>query len=106
MKVAKIDDQMVLFDNGCKITYYHAERFCTYNYADFEQLRDTGIEKEDFSPALTFEKAGDYGFRFGNPGKMFYVPCYSKQNGYYTTNVAICYDGKVVLNLECEIDFC
>jgi len=102
MKVVKINDEMVLFDNGYKITYDHDQDCCECNYADFEQLRDTGIEKEDFSPDLIFVGVGDYGFRFGNPGKMYYVPCYSQQNGYYTYAVDIYYNNKLMLNLSGE----
>jgi hypothetical protein len=102
MKVVKINDEMVLFDNGSKITFDHDQDCCECNYADFEQLNDTGIEKENFSEPLTFEEAGEYGFRFGNPGKMYYVPCYSLQNGYYTNAVDIYYNDKVVLNLAGE----
>ena len=34
--------------------------------------------------------------------KMYYVPCYSSQNGYYTTEVDIYYNGKCVCNTEGE----
>jgi len=33
---------------------------------------------------------------------MFFVPCYSEQSGYYSFDVEIYYNGKQVLNLECE----
>ena len=34
--------------------------------------------------------------------KSFFVPCYTEQNGYYSGDVDIYYNGKPVLNTECE----
>ena len=104
MRIKEITCEHILFDNGIKIIFNHEQDCCEYNYADFEQLKDTGIEQEEFTEPLTFEKAGDYGFRFGNHGKMYYVPCYSSQNGYYTTEIDI-YIIKQVLSLEGEIQY-
>ena len=101
MKIKKITDEYILFDNGSKITFDHEQDCCEYNYADFGQLEDTGVEQEEFKEPLIFEESG-YGFRFGNPGKMYYVPCYSSQNGYYTTEVDIYYNGKCVCNTDGE----
>ena len=101
MRIKEITFEYILFDNGIKITFDHDQDCCEDNYADFEQLKDTGIEQEEFTEPLIFEKAGDHGFRFGNLGKMYYVPCYSSQNGYYTTEVDI-YIAKQVLSLEGE----
>jgi len=33
---------------------------------------------------------------------MFFVPCYSEQNGYYSSDVDIFFDNNCVLNLECK----
>ena len=67
------------------------------NYADFEQL-DSLARDVDFSEPLVFESC-NYGFRFGNPPiNMFFVPCYSIQNGYYSNELDIWYDGKEVIH--------
>ena len=97
MKVIKITEDYILFDNGSRITFDHMQDCCECNYADFEQLADTGIEQENFKEPLTFEEVEDQGFRFGNPGKMYFVPCYSCQNGYYGFDVDIYYNGEQVL---------
>ena len=39
---------------------------------------------------------------FGNENAMFFIPCYSDQNGYYTAEIDIYYDGKRVLHFDCE----
>ena len=101
MKIKRITDEYILFDNGSKITFDHEQDCCEYNYADFTQLEDTGVELEEFKEPLTFESL-DNGFRFGNKGKMYYVPCYSSQNGYYTCAVDIYYNGKCVFNTDGE----
>ena len=44
MKVVKIDEEKIVFDNDTYITFSHNQDCCEYNYADFIQLRDTGIE--------------------------------------------------------------
>lgn len=103
MKITKITDEYIEFDNHSRITFDHCQECCEYNYADFQQLADTGVEQEDFKLPLQFEEAGDYGFRFGNPGKMYFVPCYSDQNGYYTDRVNIYYQGQCVLELTGEM---
>ena len=45
----------------------------------------------------------NYGFRFGNKGKMVSVPCYSEQNGYYDGTVDIYYDDKLVID-SCDTE--
>lgn len=107
MKIIKIDDEKIVFDNGSFITFSHDQDCCEYNYADFMQLRDTDIENETFNTNLIFEKVDGSGFRFGNLGKMYFVPCYSEQNGYYSTDIDIEYHRSYydvdVINLDCEL---
>lgn len=67
-----------------------------------------GKNKSSFNPNLEknfiFEKVDDYGFRFGNEyGLLFFIPCYSDQNGYYSSDIDIYYNNIKVLNLECEL---
>lgn len=104
MKIKKITAGYILFDNGYEITYDHRQDCCECNYADFEQLDDVAKNAE-FEENLLFEKVADGGFRFGNIGKMFFVPCYSDQNGYYSSDVDIYLNGKKVLNVFAEICF-
>lgn len=90
MKVKDIVEDGVFFDNGDFMGYEHCPDCSEINWPDFRQLKDTGIFNEKFNTPLTFEKC-DYGFRFGNEGKMYYVPCYTDQNGYYSNDVKIVY---------------
>lgn len=101
MKIKRITDKYILFDNDSKITFNHKPDSWEYNYADFLQLQDTGFEQEEFNEPLIFESV-DFGFRFGNKDKMYFVPCYSDQDGWYTTEVDIYYNGKCVCNTNGE----
>ena len=101
MKIAYVSDLQIKFDNGDSITFNHMQDCCEDNFADFNQLDDVAKATE-FDAPIVFEDC-EYGFRFGNVGKMFFVPCYSEQNGYYTYKLDIYYNGEKVLNIDCEL---
>lgn len=102
MKIKSIDDSTITFDNGTDITFDHVADCCEYNYAAFEEIDDLAKNFE-FSENLIFEEVPDSGFRFGNnPQNMVFVPCYSEQNGYYSSDVNIYYNDKRVLNVSCD----
>lgn len=106
MKVLKITDEYIMFDNASKITFDHNDDGCEYNYADFLQVEDELLGAE-FDENLIFEEVTDAGFRFGShPLRMVFVPCYSKQSGWYTHNVDIYYNGNKVLSVWSECIEC
>lgn len=106
MKIKEITSEYILFDNDSRITYNHEQDCCEYNYADFNQLQDTNVLDVEFDEHLLFEEIDKLGFRFGNSiENMFFVPCYSSQNGYYSTDIQIYYNGNQVLNMLCKEDF-
>ena len=102
MKITKITEEEILFDNGNKITYCDNECGAN-NYPDFSQLEDTCVTEVDFNEKLNFELE-DWGFTFGdNTVGTFFVPCYSIQNGYYSNCLDILYQGKKVLEVGGEV---
>lgn len=102
MKITKVTEEYIQFNNGKKITFDHEQDCCEYNYADFLQIDDLALDQE-FKEPLDFEIVEGFGFRFGNlPFKMYGVPCYTEQNGYYTKDIDIYYDGNKVLHTICE----
>lgn len=102
MKIVKVTDSEIVFDNGSEITFSHVQDCCEHNYASFKQLEERALEVE-FDENLIFEETDGYGFRFGSKEtEMFFIPCYSEQNGYYSSDIDIFYNNKKVLNLECE----
>ena len=105
MKIKEVNTNYILFDNGSRITFDHEQDCCETNYADFEQLEDLALEYE-FENDLIFEVVPENGFRFGSKGTpMFFIPCYSDQNGYYSSDIDIFYDGRHVFNVDCEEGF-
>lgn len=103
MKIRDVDHNKIYFDNGSCIHYDHDQNCCEDNWADFDQLEEAAFEYE-FNEELVFEAVEGAGFRFGNKGgMMFFVPCYSDQNGYYTEDIDIYYKNELVLNFECEL---
>lgn len=100
--ITKVTDEAIVFGNGSTITFDHCPDCCEWNYADFSQLEDLA-KKTTFDFPLVFERVEGAGFRFGNyPQKMFFVPCYSEQNGYYSDDIDIYFNGNRVLNFGCE----
>lgn len=104
MKIVNIDESEIRFDNNKCIEFQHVPDCCERNYADFPYLKeelDGAIYDIDFQEPLIFESS-EFGFRFGNDDNMFFVPCYSSQNGYYSRDVDIFYAGDWMLNCKGE----
>ena len=102
-KIIEAGENILRFDNGVEIYCNHAQNCCEHNYADCDQLDDIARNTDFDTAKLEIDILQDQGFRFGNkPGKMFFVPCYSVQNGYYSTNLNIFINGKMAGTLECE----
>ena len=96
VKIIEVNVLYIKFTDGHIITFDHEQDCCENNYADFEQIDDIALNTE-FTLPLTFEEVDGVGFKFGNPNKMFFIPCYSIQNGYYTSRVNIYFDDQEVL---------
>ena len=114
MKIKQVTEVDITFDNGNRIYFDHDQDCCEHNYADFKQIDDLAWEWE-FDEDLKFESCPHSGFRFGNEGRMVFVPCYSDQNGYYTTWIDIYYaqcwrdillDGSHVLGFNAKMNEC
>lgn len=110
IRIANITEEEIVFSNGQRITFDHPQDCCEYNYADFKQLDDLA-RTYNFQLPLKFEAVNESGFRFGDSRRMFFVPCYSDQNGYYTCEIDIYYSGyangnKPVLSFDAEFRDC
>lgn len=108
MKIKNVTDDFIEFDNGNMITHVHNQDCCEYNYADFSILNKNNVNYSfDFNPELIFDFIDDMGFRFGSKDKhgnmhWIFIPCYSEQNGYYSSDIDIYYNNKFVLHGRCE----
>ena len=94
MKIKTVCEDYIEFDTGDKITFDHEQDCCERNFADFMSIDDLALLWE-FEKPLIFEAIERAGFRFGNPGKMVFVPCYSYQNGYYTEEIDIYFNDEL-----------
>lgn len=65
-KIIKINEDEIVFDDGCKITYTHQQECSEWNHADFEQLDDLGRNAEYDTSTMEFAYCGEYGFTFGS----------------------------------------
>ena len=103
MKILKVTGTEIVFDNGNTITDNHYPDCCECNYADYTVLNKNNVYYDyDFDENLDFEFIDGEGFRFGSNGKWIFIPCYSEQNGYYSSDIDIYYNEKHVLNGDCE----
>lgn len=107
MRIKKITNQYIVFNDNSVITFNHDQDCCEHNYANFPYIRqEPGIFAHDFNKNLIFENA-EGGFRFGDPSFMVYVPCYSEQNGYYTMFIDVYFRGERVLDSTlCKWVYC
>ena len=106
-KIIHVEENLLKFSDGTIIHCDHCQDCCEYNYADFEQLDDIARATVFDTDHLVFEAVEESGFRFGNlPSKMFFVPCYSDQNGYYSSDIEVYLNGEEKLHFEAELRDC
>lgn len=104
LTIKEVSDYYVKFSDDSIITFSHDQDWDERNYADFKAIDD--MERSyAFNDPIRFEAVPDSGFRFGDEGKMVFVPCYSSQNGYYSNDIDIIYAGNPVLNFNCARDY-
>ena len=102
MKILDIREDCIIFDNGNKISYSYESDSWEENYALFSAIDSIALNYE-FESNLRFEYVDKSGFRFGDSRRMFFIPCYSFNNGYYTDILNILYNNKIVLLVQCPI---
>lgn len=102
-KITTVLENFIGFDSGDRISCDHDQNCCEYKYADFDNL-DTEARNYDFDRTKMRFEACDYGFRFGDCSeRMFFVPCYSEQNGWYTFDIDVYFNGvKVLKGIQCR----
>ncbi len=84
MKLVDITAEKLTFSDGTTIEYDHYQDCCENVYADFEQLRDSGITDVEFEN-LIVEGVEDAGVRLNG----YFIPCYNNQNGYYSSDLKL-----------------
>lgn len=103
MKIKEITEYKIIFDNDYEMYYDHDQDCCEDNYADFEILKTYNLSTKtgkmisifdvEFAESLCdmFVDGVEYmGFNIQSTiGEKFFIPCYSDQNGYYTTELVL-----------------
>lgn len=81
MKIKRVGDYDIWFDNGASISYDHVPEDIEENYADFSRMDEEALTAvfSDTKLLVFKEDPIRYGFLFGNPpNDMYFVPCYSR----------------------------
>lgn len=104
-KIITAEENLLKFSDGTVITADHYQDCCEWNYAKFEDLDDIAMTTDFDTKSLEIEVVEGSGIRIGNkPSKMFFVPCYSSQNGYYSSSLDIYINGIEWAHVEdCEM---
>ena len=103
-RLLKIEDERIIFEGGHCLSFDHEQDCCENNYADFSVFEDyvgkffvnadkVQIRFVDGSGFLLEGFMDDLICSYQWP---IFVPCYSEQNGYYTTDISIYWDGKKI----------
>ena len=106
MRIRKITETEIIFDNGNALSYYHEQDCCESVYADFENIQvltklgancicSSELEfNEDLLNYIELQK--DVGFTITDThGIKLLVSCYNRQNGYYSSELSLVYKGKI-----------
>lgn len=112
MKIKRYDDDQITFSDGSSLTYCHNQDCCERNWADFSVL-GVFYDGEEFDDYEVIPADG-CGFLLRLLGcknfaerKNILIPCYSDQNGYYSTELTIIRRNKEgdevsAVRLDCE----
>lgn len=117
MHVITAQKELLKFNDGSKFVSSWEYDCCEYNYADFSIIAlDSEIMNNEFESVCFGRVEDEAGFTLlfkglphktlGTYTKHVFVPCYSDQNGYYTTELEVShYDakGKETIFLNCDM---
>jgi hypothetical protein len=99
LKVVKVLDEQIEFENGMILFSNHDQDCCENHYLSFKDLTIADFEGLEFD--LTndsfFKKIDDYGIELiPILGHSVKVPGYGSNNGYYSTDLQLCISGNGV----------
>ena len=109
MRIEKWDDEKVLFSDGSVLKCTHKPDCCEYNYADFSildvmydgvEFSDWSLELVNLGVNLVLHFDSEYRNNHYWRKKRIYVPFYSSQNGYYSTEVDLIILNKAEVRLQ------
>lgn len=105
MKIVKVEEERIIFDNGSVLESYHEQDCCENHYVDFTSINDQGFENENFpeqlrdiisteADPLEVDEWGEFNISsFFNikdkQGNKYTLTIYNSNNGYYSTDVSL-----------------
>jgi hypothetical protein len=92
LRIASLDDDEIVFDNGVKFYTDHEQDCCERVWADFKSLETTAAMSYNFPTNPKIELVPDAGIKI----EGFFIPCYDAQNGYYSSNLTLYMNGHEV----------
>lgn len=113
MKIVSWNDDGIVFSDGSSITHNHDQDCCETNYPDYsvldvfyndEEFDDyfiTPVDEAGFNLVLTSKGFFDLDLTVS---KRIFIPCYSYQNGYYSTNLEIHVTNKPIYKICLDCD--
>lgn len=120
MKIVKIEEERIEFDDGTVMESYHEQDCCEWHWAELGILANynlnpkTGetINIKDIEFPDNIDKSvklipGE-GFNLvAKDGSKYFVPCYASNNGYYSTNLKLLIrGGKFKKNKSINLEEC
>lgn len=112
MKIKRITEDEIEFDDGSYVYSCYSQCCCENNYADFEYLltystfphspKAKSVFDLEFDSRLHLKEDEGCGFRFRDKvGNWLCVPCYSEQNGWYSSELDIYHykNGEIIEHL-------
>lgn len=105
MKIKKINEEGILFDDGSTLIDYHERECCEYVYASWKdmvaiteangnelKLADFDFFENILDSIVPIEELGFY--LVTKQGLCIRVDCYNIQNGYYSNDLELRYTSK------------
>lgn len=109
LKVVKIGDEEIEFDNGVKLYSSHESDCCEHHWLSFKDLTIDDFKglKFDLSNDNFFKKIENYGIELiPIRGYSVKIPGYGSNNGYYSTQLELVLDNNGVIKTyditECQ----
>ena len=95
MKIKKINNESIEFDNAAVLESIHEYSCCEYHWLNFMSISVAEIIDLEFDDPPKFERVKDYGIRLiAKNGYPIAIPGYGDNNGYYSDNLVLKYTNK------------
>lgn len=97
--IQAIEEEGILFSDGTRLFTDHEQDCCEQVYADWKYLMPSDVEGLKEITGLEVFVVENAGIRlsFSHPNTLshpIFVPCYNIQNGYYSSDLSLCFGSK------------